>query len=167
VSTLTIDAPDKETGSRMRTDLEELARAREARFKQRRRRFNRDDRMDPRVKALYLDRTVWNIARIAEALGVGEHRVTLMKTSTRKPGRSAPHPSVLPDIDTVDGWVADKERWGIEAGRVREWAVQRGTHRLDPETGELIKETGATHGRPRSERPSLSTRLRPRRGDDD
>lgn len=143
----------------------DLAGVREARYRQRRARFNRNSTMDPRVKALYLDRTVWNTADIAKALGVGEHRVTLMKTGTRKPGRSAPHPSVLPDIDVVNGWVADKEKWGIEAGRVREWAVQRGTHRLDPETGELIKVAGATHGRPRSERPSLSTRLRPRKGD--
>lgn len=151
----------------MRTDLGELARARQARFERRRVRFERDSRLDPRVKALYLDRTVWNTARVAEALGITEQRVTMMKTGRRKPGRLTPHPAVLPDIDTVEGTVADKELWGIEAGRVREWAVQRGTHRLDPETGLLIKEAGATHGRPRSERPSLSTRLRPRRSDDD
>ncbi len=152
----------------MRTDLEELARVRQARFEQRRARFNRDTHLDPRVKALYLDRTVWNTARVAAALGITEHRVTMIKTGRRKPGRLAPHPAVLPDIDTVDGVIADKEQWGIEAGRVREWAVQRGTHRLDPETGELIKEAGSTHGRPRSDRPSLSTRLRPQRdGNDD
>jgi hypothetical protein len=166
VSTVTIDAPGKEAGSRMRTDLEELARVRQARFERRQARFERNSRLDPRVKALYLDRTVWNTAAIAAALGIKEHRVTLLKTSVRKRGRLTPHPAVLPDIDTVEGYIADKELWGIEAGRVREWAVQRGTHRLDPETGALIKESGATHGRPRSERPSLSSNLRPRRSSD-
>lgn len=165
ISTLTVSAPEE--GGRVTTDLEALARVREQRFQQRRARIDADAKLDPRIKALYLDRTPWNTTRCAEELCISEGRISVMRTRARKKTRESPHPSVFPDRDTVEGVLAGVEAPGVEAGRVREWAVQRGTHELDPVTGKLIKLEGSTHGRPRSARPSLSTRLRPqRRGDD-
>jgi len=114
-------------------ELREHAQAelRETRFKQRQADLNSDRALDPRLRALYLDRTLWDTSQIAEFLGISNHRVTLLRTSVRKPTRSKPpHPSVLPDADAngtiVDGVLRPVRGTGrplVEAGRIREWAV--------------------------------------------
>ncbi len=161
----TITHPTPKEGQSVATDLEELARVREARFEARRTRIEADNTLDPRIKVLYLDRTIWDNTRCADELGVIPNRVSMMRTGVRKKTRQRPHPALLPDKDTVEGMRAGHELAGVEAGRVREWAVQRGTHDLDPETGKLIRREVPTQGRPRSERPSRSTRFRPPRTD--
>lgn len=159
MSTMTENVPKEE--QRVATDLEALARLREERFQGRRARIEADRNLDPRIKAFYLDREIWDNQRCAKELGIGATRVSMLRTSLRKKTREHPHPAMLPERDTVEGVRAGRELPGVEAGRVREWAVQRGTHDIDLKTGTLIRREVPTHGRPRSERPSRSTRFRP------
>ncbi len=158
MSTLTDSAPKED--QRVATDLEALARLREERFQARRARIEADAALDPRIKALYLDREIWDNQRCATELGVGATRVSMMRTGIRKRTRERPHPALLPDRDTVEGVRAGHELDGIEAGRIREWAVMRGTHDLNPKNGKLIRREVPTHGRPRAQRPNRSTRFR-------
>ncbi len=143
--------------------LANLARLREERFLDREARILADPDMDPRVKALYLDRTLCDTAAVARELGISAQRVTIMKTGVRKPGRlmpPGPHPGFIPDFDVITGRSGDSDRWAIELGRLREWVVWKGTHRLDPATGKLVKRPESTHGAPRK----VPLSRRPNRG---
>lgn len=147
VSTMTIGAPEEVT--RMKTDPEDLVAVREARFRRRKARIEADQRLDRRIKALYLDRTIWYDDTSAAEMGVGKHRIAVLRGGRTATRRKAPHPSAFPEEDTLTPSA------GVEAGRVREWAVKRGTHMLDPETGKLTK-TGSRHGRARHARLVMS-----------
>jgi hypothetical protein len=135
-------------------DLAKLAAARETRYRRREARIRADRTLDERVKAWYLDRTIWINREAAKQLGVTSQRITHLRGG-RAPGRRArPHPSVAPPIDTIEGYIADVAQPGTEAGAWREWAVKRGFHRLNRETGALYK-TAWRVGRPRAERPTV------------
>jgi hypothetical protein len=134
----------------------ELARKREKAFRRRKARLARVPWLDPRVVALYLDRTLVTNQQIADIIGCGVNRVTVMRYGSaprtlRRYGRplTRPHPSVLPE--TVKYVPA---RGGLspacELGALRQWLEQRGTHMMNRDTGEMIKVPGSVHGKNRS-----------------
>ncbi len=139
-------------------DLEELARVREERFQARKARLDADTTIDPRRRYFYLDRTPWDTKRCGEELGIGSHRVSEMRGGRREtgaPARTGPHPSIFPEVATLAKVTFGVPSYGVEAGRVREWAEKRGLHVMDLETGKLVK-TRVRHGRPRHDRPLMS-----------
>jgi hypothetical protein len=138
-----------------RIDEEALARWRDQRFRQRKARIESDPDLDPRIAALYLDREIWDSARCATELGIGKHRISELRGGRATTRREPPHPAAFPEMDAVMGYVAGVPSPGFEGGRIREWAVQRGTHMLNPVTGKLAK-TGSRHGRPRHGRTTMS-----------
>lgn len=134
-----------------RVDEAALAETREKRFLTRQARIQADLKLDSRIKGWYLDRTIWDTNTAARELGISAHRISDLRGGRATTRRTPPHPAAFPEMDTVEGYTANVPSPGVEAGRVREWAVQRGTHLLDPETGELTK-TSSRHGRPRHDR---------------
>lgn len=111
-----------------------------------------DPTLSPRQRAWQLDRTLWDTSTYARQLGITNQRVSLMRTSRRKPDRIAPHPSVVPETDGICGYTANVPDPGVFAGRARRWVVQRGTHVVDDTTGDLIKESDFHPGAARAER---------------
>jgi hypothetical protein len=142
-------------GVLMGIDEEALAEERDFRFARRAHRIGPDPTLDRRIKALYLDRTVWDSRRCGEELGIGTHRIFELRGGRAATRREPPHPAAFPTMDVVLGYVAGVPSPGVEAGRVREWAVQRGTHMLDPATGKLVKKESLRHGRSRSGRLTM------------
>lgn len=147
-------------------ELDQLAAEREARFAKRKAIIDADPDLDERVKRWYLDREIWDTSRVAREMGIRPQRVTELRGGRSVSRRRHPHPGMLPQIDTVVGYIADVAQPGVEAGAIREWLVERGSHRLDRETGKLIKVPWRV-GRSRAERPTLSKPHRagtPRKG---
>jgi len=79
-----------------------------------------------------LDRTPWDTRTMAAQLGVSENDVSRLRVRTggRIGLRSRPHPTLVPDYD---------QALTVEAGRAREWALQRGSHILNTGTGTLTR----------------------------
>ena len=140
--------------------LNDLARVREERYEKRRARLESSPWRDPRQVALFLDRRIVTTQEAADELGVGASRVSELRGG-RKVGRggkridpkSGPHPAVFPYPDTIEGWVAAVPSFGLEIGRLREWAEEAGNRRLDLDTGELVR-IAPSHGAPATPRPA-------------
>jgi hypothetical protein len=147
-------------------ELDKLAAEREARFAKRRAIILADPDLDPRVAQWYLDREIWDTSRAAREMGIRPQRVTELRGGRTSSRRRHPHPGMLPQIDVIVGYIADVAQPGVEAGALREWLVERGSHRLDRATGKLIKVPWRV-GRSRADRPTLSKPHRagtPRKG---
>jgi hypothetical protein len=138
-------------------ELAQLADEREQRYRQREARILADITLDARLKELYLDRTLWSNADIATYMGVKPQRVNELRGGRAAGRRPRPHPSMLPPNDAVIGYVPGLQEFeaGTEAGAVREWLDQRGSHEVDRETTKAEKVPWRV-GRPRADRSTLS-----------
>lgn len=150
---------DEAEMARIQASMTEL---RDARYAARKAVLDADPHIDPRRRELYLDRELWDTRRCAREMSIGAHRISELRGGRKTaagvelPVKSGPHPGVFPDSDGPPMKVSfGIPSYGVEAGRVRQWAEQRGYHTLDLETGALVK-TRARHGRPRHDRPLLS-----------
>ncbi len=136
-------------------EIAQLAIEREARFQKRKARIEADPNLDPRLKQWYLDRTIWGNLQAADELSVTPQRITDLRGGRVSNRRPRPHPSMAPEVDTIEGYIADMPQPGSEAGAWREWAVKRGSHDINRDTGKLTKRPWRV-GRPRIARPTLS-----------
>lgn len=139
----------------------ELERLREERFAARKKAMDEDPTLDPRLKALYLDRTILTSKEAAQLLSVTPSRISTF----RKRGTGT-HPLIFPTQDVILGSHSGQPRFGVEAGRVREWAVQSERLAWNTETGQLDKKTPSRHGRSNLAQPGTkphSTRERRRK----
>jgi hypothetical protein len=126
---------------------EEMARKREARFQRRKLLLEADPYINPRVRELYLDRTLVNGIEAAKVLGLeSPQRIYSAKSRDRMDVRVPPHPSAYMDIDK---W--EKRGACVELGRLREWAEKSRHYVMRPDTGELVKGR-IRHGRERAPR---------------
>lgn len=140
-------------------DLAALARKREERFQDRKKRIEADPSLTDTEQRWYLDRTLIGTREQAAMIGRTKNRVTIMRRD-RGGRRRAPHPMILPDVDEYVGNVAGVLDPGIEAGRLRKHLVENGTHDLNPETGEMVRIADYRPGAPRHQR---ATRTKPGR----
>lgn len=118
---------------------EALARRREDRFLRRQQQIQGDVNLDPRLRRLLLDRTLWGVKQQIQFLQVDAPRISVLRKNRRfyRAGHSS-FPSVLPDMDAPMGEGDVRPRPGIEAGRLIEWALD--DHRMvwDADTGTLV-----------------------------
>jgi hypothetical protein len=137
--------------------LARLAVEREERFLKRQADILDDPTLDDRHKALYLDRQIWGNERIAAELGMNVQRIDELRGGRASARRPQPHPSAFPPADAVIGWVYLGEfMLGNEAGAVRRWVEQRGSHRIFDRTGAVLVTVPWRAGRPRANRGTLS-----------
>lgn len=135
------------------TDPAEIARIREERFLLRQARILADTHLGAALQAWFLDREIWNGKRAAAEFGwKSESNVWDLRRVTEEFGPQ--HSGAYPDLDNEAGTAEA----GVEAGRLREWAEQRGSHTVDPATGKLIKRPAMRHGRKRADRGNLNKR---------
>ena len=132
------------TWQRLNRIRKERAAAREERFHNRQARLDADPDIDPRRRALWLDRTLVNSEQTAQILGISLNRVYFL----RKEGR-------LIEID-----VSNDAGSCVELGRLREWAERESHYVMDLETGRLVKGR-IRHGRTRHDRSSLTRQRHP------
>ncbi len=98
-----------------------------------------DPALSEDVRRWLLDPTIWTIAESADQLGFTDsQRVWILRTPIQARRRPLPHPHRFPPSVDVIARVADRNQPGFAAGMVRLWAGQRGTHVIDPETGNLL-----------------------------
>lgn len=138
---------------------------RERRYQKRKADLEKDTRIDPRRRAWYLDRTLWDTGVSARELSISSGRISELRgarSTVTQPKR--PHPTVFPETDKIVGYVAGVPNPANEAGAVRQWAVERHTHILDLDTGKL-KKVSSRHGRPRHGRTTQSKVHKVRRRD--
>jgi hypothetical protein len=132
-------------------DRTSLAERREDRYRRRESQILRDVNLDPRLVPLLLDRTLWGVREQAAFLDVHRARISVLrKNRILYRIRNASFPSVLPDMDAPMGEGDARPRPGIEAGRLREWALD--DHRViwNPDTGKLEVNSRWRAGRKRN-----------------
>lgn len=147
-------------------DWKRLAEDREDRFHRRRLRLEADLTLNRRLRALFLERTLWGTEEIRVFLNLADNtRISTLRNNIRIFG-PGPHPAVLPSVDAPMGNGKVRYKPGIEAGRVREWAFYAHRVIFDPSTGELVLNPNWRQGRPRTPRPTMSWRpYTPKDGD--
>lgn len=132
-----------------RTDLAALAVRREVVFARHQKRIIEDPHLDPRLREKFLNRTSLNTAATAERAGLSEQRISLLRTSRRKPSRVRPHPAILPETSTIEavlpGW--NIEDPGVEQGILDRWRIQTRRAKWDSRKGEIVPSKAALHGR--------------------
>lgn len=119
--------------------LIDVAAKREARWQARLSRIEADTRLNPRLKELFLDRTLWGIPEQIKFLNVSDRaRIRVLSRNRhiyRSYGRE--FPAVLPSPDAYLGGRL-QPRPAIEAGRLRQWAWDDHRVIFDPNTGTLV-----------------------------
>lgn len=140
-----------------------LAAEREARFQARKARLDADTAIDPRRRAIFLNRTIWDTDEFATFLGITANRVTglranitdedgklLPASAFEDDGSEKPHPMVFPSLDVILRVMFGFVHPGVEAGRGAEWAEHSNRVVFNPVTGlfvpNLIRRHGAAPG---------------------
>ena len=171
VKTIDDEAPDESTQSRnehvdtaaesWRLKVEQLAIKREQRFEARRARIEADTRLDPRLRELFLDRTLWGVADQIRFLNVTDRARISALTGNRSIYHSYDRefPSVLPSPDAPLGKNEWAPKWAIEAGRLRQWAFDDHRVIFDPVSGQLVTNPIWRAGRrPKPRGPNFTSR---------
>lgn len=140
-----VDLPELALSTVGITDPAEVRRISDARYALRRARIMADPRLSDAMKQWYLERTIWENDDAAAEFDWNPGTIRKLRHATeRLTGWSS---SAYPDLD------ARQPHIGVEAGRLREWAEQRGSHDVNPADGKLIKRPGGPrHGRARANR---------------
>lgn len=131
-------------------DHEALALERELRYEQRKARLDDDVHLHPRLRQIFLDRTLIGTKEVTLLLDfTGPSRVSVLRSNGRIYGSTFPHPAVLPPMDKPLAGRDDRPPPAYEYGRIAEWAFD--SHRLifNVRTGKLEINTSWRAGRKR------------------
>jgi hypothetical protein len=104
---------------------------------------------DPRLIAALKDTEILNTEDLAGFLGYKRKtRVFQLYTDLRElaDADQVPHPSAMPDVDTVLGHRGARNIRGVMRGRVVHWALQSGRFWWDFINGRLVPQEAINHG---------------------
>lgn len=104
----------------------------------RRARIERNKLLPAKLKKLLLNTEPWDGGRISEEFGISLNTLHKWASPSYEDRHPHPHPKMLPPGEDPIGTVGDRVRRGRQAGRVLEWALQKGWFYFDPQTGRLV-----------------------------
>ena len=108
-----------------------------------------DMNADPRLVAMLSDTTPIGTAEIMQDMKyLRSTRVFQLYGLSEKLAAAdqIPHPSAIPTTDASPGTRGANEIRGVARGRWGQWTLQSGRKRWDPIRGQIVKQTGVSHG---------------------
>lgn len=119
---------------------------------ERRARIEAHPYMDPRLKALLLDKTLVSVKELSAELGITRTTAYDWAAPRMEERRPHPHPRMLPVEDgplPAEGMrPGGREPAGRQAGRLREWAMHKGWVYWHRGLGQLVRAPRVHRGGP-------------------